>query len=133
MWSSLLHLNLAIQNVTSAKEKPCPAQTVSNFVPNEKKNCFSSGCSPSPHEDEVRELEDESECMYSAILASEKSAKLDFAKKVGSTRETLYALPGAFFLFHGKQIHGGSSYSQSNLRLHFYLFKSEAVRNGIIG
>ena len=81
------------------------------------------------HEDEVRELEDESECMYSAILALEKGSKLDFAKKVGGTRETLYAVPGTFFLFHGKQIHGGSSYSQSNLRLHFYIFKSEEVRN----
>ena len=81
------------------------------------------------HVDELRALDNNDEAMASAILALEDGTKLDFGKKVGGHRETLFCMPGAFFLFHGLQVHGGCSYSQSNLRLHFYLFKNKEVRD----
>ena len=53
------------------------------------------------HVDELRALDNDDEAMTSAILALKDGTKLDFGKNVGGDRETLFCMPGAFFLFHG--------------------------------
>jgi hypothetical protein len=58
----------------------------------------------------------------SAIVALENGTTLDLTTRIHSqTRDTCEINKGGFILFSGTQVHGGSSYKGSNLRLHFYL------------
>ena len=76
--------------------------------------------------------------VMSCIIALEEGTGLDLAANLSAqTRDTFKIPPGSFFLFCGSQVHGGTSYTSSNLRLHFYLHENrnqlDRVNDGNIG
>lgn len=94
------------------------------------------GVQQSLHKDENRFTVEKGYVM-SAIVATEAGTKLDLGTNLLSTeRDTFNICQGSFFLFCGSQVHGGSSYSQPNVRIHFYLHEDQEildhVTNGII-
>jgi hypothetical protein len=71
------------------------------------------------HHDDYREHDDAGTNgeMLSAILSVMDNTKLDICNDRGE-RKTFQILSGSMFLMSGHCVHGGSSYSVSNVRLH---------------
>jgi hypothetical protein len=66
--------------------------------------------------------------LLSAIIALQDNTQLDIK---GDNRKRLtYSIPQmSMFLFSGNCKHGGSSYTQFNVRLHMYLWPKQSLNN----
>lgn len=65
--------------------------------------------------------------MLSVLFALMDNTKLDICQH-GEERKT-YSIPaGTMFLFSGKCLHGGSSYSDHNIRLHMFFTRDHLIR-----
>lgn len=81
------------------------------------------------HVDEIRRVS-KNEAIHSAIVALEPNGSmLDLSVSINDHNQR-YQVPiqfGFMILFHGFQSHGGSAYSQPNIRFHFYLHHEESA------